>query len=171
MEDKKMKVYQLRSVGKLGKYFGVACGLVVVTASAASACPNLDGQWTCVYDGSFGHKEFNFEMKTTTDRSGTVYVTNGESIYTDGEQHHVDKLPILDQFANNFDYVATCEGDVINLSGSGTVTKPGLGNGMTADMVGTLTLDNPTLVSTKFNVSVGFFFSEDFDVPCNKVAN
>lgn len=133
--------------------------------SLAQACPNLDGLWTCHYEGRRGPRDFEFDIKTKTENGITVYESLGEKIYMDGQSHHVDRLPILEQFANNINYAATCEGNTINLSGDGTVTMPGLAQGSTATVDGSLTLVDRDNVSAQFTASVGFF-SKNFDVPC-----
>ena len=153
---------RLMGVNKVVLGLGV---FVSGAVSVAQACPNLDGLWTCHYEGSRGPRDFDFDIKTSNQKGITVYQSLGENIYMDGQSHHVDRLPILEQFANNINYTATCEGNTINLTGDATVTMQGMANGKTANVEGSLTLEDRNNVSTHFTASVGFF-SKEFDVPC-----
>jgi len=134
-------------------------------AAAGDACPRWNGSFSCEYKGSLGDRVFNLEMKTVDQRGQTVYVANEKEVFPDGQPHHTDSLPILDQFANNVDYVASCTSpQTVAVNGTATVKK----NGMRAQLNGNLVDDgNGQEVRAIFTASVGFF-KMNFNVPCVK---
>lgn len=135
------------------------------SASAASACPRWDGHYVCDYKGGFGRPQtFEMTMKTKDVRGQTVYVANGKEVYPDGQPHHTDTLPILEKWAHDIDYTATCEGgDRINIIGEATARK----NGQRARLNGHMLDQGGGRVQVRFNVKVSFF-NLNFDVPCVK---
>ncbi len=135
------------------------------SAEAGPSCPRWDGHYKCEYRGSLGDRDFDLDIKTEDQRGQTVYVANGKEVYPDGKPHHTDSLPILDQFAHDVDYVATCQGSQkVNVRGTATVKK----NGMRAQLNGYL-LDQSRgrEVRAVFTAKVGFF-QMNFNVPCVK---
>lgn len=140
------------------------CAAFPSLSQAAGDCPRWDGHYTCTYKGSFGHHVFELDMKTTDERGQTVYVANGKKVYPDGNPQHTDSLPILEKWANNIDYVASCEGgDKININGQATVKK----NGQRANVNGYMQDQGDGRVAVNFNVKVSFF-NLNFSVPCDK---
>jgi hypothetical protein len=131
----------------------------------ALACPAIDGHYVCTYDGQFGHKviELNGQTKSNS-RGQTVYVVNGKEIYPDGVEHHADSLPILDQWADDVNYIATCSGEnVVHIRGNARVKK----FGSRADLDGDLTARSARELDASFRVNMGFF-ATDVAVPCTR---
>lgn len=148
----------------------VLLALVVValpfTASAKKLdadCPQLNGHFTCTYDGQFGHKVFELDGHTVRDQRGqTVYIVNKKEVYTDGQMHHTDSLPILEQWADDVNYKGTCSGpNQVHIVGDARVKR----FGSRADLDGDLIADDRQNLRVLFRVEMGFFGS-DFDVPC-----
>ena len=139
--------------------------LISAFGASAQACPNLTGHYTCTYDGQFGHKVFELDGKTNKDKNGaTIYVVNGKEVYTDGQKHHTDSLPILDQWADDVNYVGSCEGeDRIHVRGDARVKK----FGSRADLDGDLVTNSDGSLKANFRVNLGFF-ATDIEVPCVK---
>ncbi len=137
-------------------------------AHATAACPRWDGQYSCRYDGKggmFPPKTFEMNIRTIDERGQTVYVADGDKVYPDGKPHHTDSLPILGEYANNIDYVATCVGNGrINITGEATAKK----NGMRVQTTGYMQdRSDGRNVDVVFNVKAGFF-NLNFNVPCVK---
>ena len=139
--------------------------LISAFGASAQACPNLTGHYTCTYDGQFGHKVFELDGKTNKDKNGaTIYVVNGKEVYTDGQKHHTDSLPILDQWADDVNYTGTCNGENrIHIVGDARVKR----YNMRADLDGDLIKRNEKDLTAAFRVKMGFF-GTDIEVPCVK---
>jgi hypothetical protein len=135
---------------------------------ASPACPRWNGNYTCQYDGKGGFfppKTFHMSIETIDERGATVYLANGEKVYPDGQSHHTDSLPILGEYANDIDYVATCAGGgKIDIQGEATAKK----NGMRVQTTGYMQdRGDGRTVDVVFNVKAGFF-NLNFNVPCLK---
>jgi hypothetical protein len=152
----------MRSLLALGFFFSVPVSLLAF-GERALACPQLNGHYTCTYDGQFGHKVFELDGETKTDARGqTYYVVNKKEIYTDGVQHHTDSLPILDQWADDVNYTGTCTGEnTIHVVGDARVKKYGI----RANLDGDLTKHSERDLEANFRVDAGLF-ATDIVVPC-----
>ncbi len=89
----------------------------------AFACPELAASYSCKY------KSFTRAIEVTqTKKSGTtVYqVDNGGEIFADGKKHQSDTLhPLLDMYASNYNYTATCAGNSVKVDGTADVNSGG----------------------------------------------
>lgn len=92
----------------------------LMLSTAAFACPDLAGQYKCRY------KSFTRQIEVTqAKQSGvTIYqVDNGGEIIADGQPHQADTLhPLLDMYASNYNYTATCNGDQVKVEGTADVS-------------------------------------------------
>ena len=131
----------------------------------ADPCPELNGHFTCVYDGQFGHHVFELDGQTTHNARGeTIYIINKKEIYTDGKKHHADTLPILEEWADDVNYTGTCNGENrIHIVGDARVKQ----YNRRADLDGDLIKHNERELSASFRVKMGFF-GTDINVPCVK---
>lgn len=109
---------------------GIAIALFFAPALSL-ACPDLAANYSCKY------KSFTRAVEVTQTKTAgvTVYnVDNGGDIYADGQPHQTDNLhPLLDMYATNYKYVATCAGDAVKVKGTADVN-----NGGTATVTGEL---------------------------------
>lgn len=137
-------------------------------AQAGAACPRWDGSYTCHFAGNsmFPARDFQMAIKTLDERGETVYLADEtDKVYPDGKPHHTDSLPIIGQYANNIDYVATCMGGgKITITGQATAKS----NGMRIAMNGYMQdKDRGATVDVIFKAKAGFI-EMPFNVPCVK---
>lgn len=90
---------------------------------AALACPDLAANYSCKYK-SFTRAVTVAQSKTA---GVTVYnVDNGGEIYADGKPHQTNNLhPLLDMYATNYNYTATCSGNAVKVKGTADVNGGG----------------------------------------------
>lgn len=128
---------------------GIALAFVLSPVMAWAACPELGGDYICTYRG------FKKALSVTQNKINgvTVFqVDNGGQIYADGQAHQTNSIhPILDNYATNYNYVATCSNMDVNVdgtadmkNGSGQATVKGVLQLQGTDLAIALTLTTPS---------------------------
>lgn len=120
-------VMQIQQEGTMKTFNGLVIAFVLSPAFAF-ACPDLAANYKCKY------KSFTRAVQVTQAKNAgvTVYqVDGGGEIFADGKLHQTDTLhPLLDMYASNYNYTATCSGNAVKIEGtadvnSGTATVNG----------------------------------------------
>lgn len=94
---------------------------LIVGPVTAWACPDLAGEYICQYKA--------FKKAVTVEQNmvngATVFrIDGGGDIIADGQQHQTDSLhPILDNYASDYIYKATCQGANVAVEGTALMTS------------------------------------------------